>query len=45
MGKEVSKTLVPDECIARGCSLFAMMNSPHYKIQNFPTKMHIITNL
>ena len=35
MGKEVSKTLVPDECIARGCSLYAMMNSPYYTIQNF----------
>ena len=35
MGKEVSKTLVPDECIARGCSLFAMMNSPHFSVQNF----------
>ena len=34
-GKEVSKTLVPDECIARGCALFAMMNSPYYTIQNF----------
>jgi molecular chaperone DnaK (HSP70) len=21
-GKEVSKTLLPDECIARGCTLF-----------------------
>jgi len=35
MGKEISKTLVPDECIARGCSLFSMMNSPYYTIQNF----------
>ena len=35
MGKEVSKTLVPDECIARGCSLYAMMNSPYFAIQNF----------
>ena len=33
--KELSKTLVPDECIARGCALFAMMNSPYYKINNF----------
>ena len=33
--KELSKTLVPDECIARGCALFAMMNSPYYKISNF----------
>ena len=35
MGKEVSKTLVPDECIARGCALYAMMNSPYYTLQNF----------
>ena len=34
-GKEVSKTLVPDECIARGCALYAMMNSPYYTLQNF----------
>ena len=33
--KDVSKTLVPDECIARGCALYAMMNSPYYTIQNF----------
>ena len=35
MGKEISKTLVPDECISRGCALYAMMNSAYYKIQNF----------
>ena len=35
MGKEISKTLVPDECIARGCALYAMMNSPHFSLQNF----------
>ncbi|HCB94698.1 MAG TPA: hypothetical protein DEP65_02895, partial [Ruminococcus sp.] len=35
MGKEVSKTLVPDECIARGCALYAMMNSPYFNVQNF----------
>ena len=35
IGKELSKTLVPDECIARGCALYAMMNSPHYTIKNF----------
>ena len=35
MGKEVSKTLVPDECIARGCALYAMMNSPYFTLQNF----------
>ena len=34
-GKEISKTLVPDECIARGCSLYAMMNSPYFTLQNF----------
>ena len=33
--KEVSKTLIPDECIARGCALYAIMNSPYYNIQNF----------
>ena len=33
--KEVSKTLIPDECIARGCALYAIMNSPYYSIQNF----------
>ena len=33
--RELSKTLVPDECIARGCALFAMMNSPYYSLQNF----------
>ena len=35
MGKEISKTLVPDECISRGCALYAMMISPHYSLQNF----------
>ena len=33
--KDVSKTLVPDECIARGCAIYAMMNSPYFSIQNF----------
>ena len=33
--KDLSKTLIPDECISRGCCLFAMMNSPHYLTQNF----------
>ena len=33
--RELSKTLVPDECIARGCALFSMMNSPYYAIKNF----------
>ena len=36
--KDLSKTLIPDECISSGCTLFAMMNSPHYKIQNFSIK-------
>ena len=35
MGKEVSKTLVPDMCIARGCALYAMMISPYFNVQNF----------
>ena len=35
MGKEVSKTLVPDECIARGCALYAMMKSPYFNVKNF----------
>ena len=33
--KDLSKTLIPDECIPRGCALFAMMNSPYYNLQNF----------
>ena len=33
--KELSKTLVPDECIARGCALFSMMNSPYYALKDF----------
>ena len=33
--KELSKTLVPDECIARGCSLFSMMNSRYYALKDF----------
>ena len=34
--KDLSKTLIPDECIAKGCALFAMMNSfNNYQIQNF----------
>ena len=35
---ELSKSLLPDECIARGCALFAMMNSPYYAIKNFAFK-------
>ena len=30
-----NKTLAPDECIARGCTLYAAMNSPYYTIMNF----------
>ena len=33
--KEVSKTLVLDECILRWYALYAMMNSPYYTLQNF----------
>jgi molecular chaperone DnaK (HSP70) len=33
--KEVSKTLLPDECISRGCTLFAAMNSPYFSVRNF----------
>ena len=33
--KDLSKTLIPDECIPRGCALFAMMNSYYFNIQQF----------
>ena len=33
-GKEVSKALVPDEYIARGCIIFEMMISPYFHINN-----------
>ena len=33
--RDLSKTLVPDECISRGCALFSMMNSPYFAIKNF----------
>ena len=36
--KNLSKTLIPDECIARGCALYAMMNLPNYQIQKFYVK-------
>lgn len=37
--KELSKTLIPDECIAKGCTLYAMMMNPtFYKLQNFSIK-------
>ena len=34
-GKDISKTLIPDECISRGCALYAAMISPFYTIMNF----------
>ena len=34
-GKDLSKTLIPDECISRGCALYAAMRSPYYTIMNF----------
>ena len=34
-GKDISKTLIPDECISRGCALYAAMRSPYYTIMNF----------
>ena len=34
-GKDISKTLIPDECISRGCALYAAMNSPFFTIMNF----------
>ena len=34
-GKDLSKTLIPDECISRGCALYAAMISPFYTIMNF----------
>ena len=36
--KDLSKTLIPDECIAKGCALYAMMNLPNYQIQKFYIK-------
>ena len=36
--KELSKTLIPDECIVKGCTLFALMhlpNYPNFRLQNF----------
>ena len=43
--KDLSKTLIPDECISRGCTLFAMMNSVYYKIQNFSIKHYNSYNI
>ena len=34
-GLEISKTLLPDECIARGCTFFAAMCSPYYALKDF----------
>ena len=34
-GKELSKTLNADECVARGCALQAAMLSPLYKVRDF----------
>jgi molecular chaperone DnaK (HSP70) len=34
-GKEISKTLLPDEAISRGCTLFAAMNSPYFNVRNY----------
>eukprot|EP00392_Amoebophrya_sp_AT5.2_P006252 g6262.t1 len=35
LGKELSKTLNADECIARGCALMAAILSPAYKVRDF----------
>jgi len=34
-GLDISKTLSPDECIARGTSLYAAMNSPYFSLKDF----------
>jgi len=34
-GLELSKTLLPDECIARGATFFAAMNSPFFSLKDF----------
>lgn len=34
-GLELSKTLSPDECIARGTTLYAAMNSPFFSLKDF----------
>lgn len=34
-GLELSKTLAPDECVARGASLYAAMNSPFFSLKDF----------
>lgn len=34
-GLDVSKTLAPDEAVARGATLFAAMNSPYFSLKDF----------
>jgi molecular chaperone DnaK (HSP70) len=34
-GLELSKTLSPDECVARGTALYAAMNSPFFSLKDF----------
>ncbi|KAL8445749.1 hypothetical protein Emag_005023 [Eimeria magna] len=34
-GKEISRTLAGDECVARGCALQAAMASLHFKVKEF----------
>jgi len=34
-GLDMSKTLLPDECLARGCTFYAAMNSPFFSLKDF----------
>jgi len=34
-GLELGKSLMPDECMARGSTLFAAMNSPYFTFKDF----------
>ena len=34
-GMDLGKSLMPDECIARGSTLFAAMNSPYFSFKDF----------
>jgi heat shock protein 4 len=34
-GMELGKSLMPDECMARGSTLFAAMNSPYFSFKDF----------
>jgi len=34
-GMELGKSLMPDECIARGSTIFAAMNSPYFSFKDF----------